>query len=1191
MVARVILIDVSPRNAATGAAVTLRLAGGGADAPYYYGGNHYRAGVTGLPGFQCSINFDGDDFGTGGVPQAAEIAWQPSTKADLAAMAGYFWPDAPVTVRIGDESASGALPPVRLTGKVLSGTVESGALKLVLSDPAADMKNPLLTARYGGTGGIDGPAEWDAKIKRRVWGRVWNLAGQCIDKANNIYCYADPARPILAIDAVRDKGANAASLATCGWAGSAAATFAALQAAVAPQGGGVICSSIACVKWWTAPAGDLTADLRGEVGAAYVETTADIVERIVQAGPATPFAAGAIAAARSARPAPIGCVVDDEYTTVASLIDTLLGNSSLLWLLNANGEIVLREWLWGASAATATSLSVRRTSTFKPVVTRKIGYRKNQNKAARGDLAGIVLVDDVAFDDGSTLAAAIADAATTAIWGDVTGTGRPADNATVGATTGGNLTSSSLGTLSDGQVVTAQGTSAAIAGQAWAATNGTQAAVANANVPLGDNEVVNSDFGLMDAAWSTVYPLGFESAWTGNATNWASIIYTDQRVQMADQTYAFERKLSGPAPYPVNAVFDGVIVGRNSPSSIRRFALPVQPGERLFASAYIGHQSCASGEVVIGYFDDNGIYIAETGVGSVPVADVGTAAATTLRRDQLARSAGFVVVPSDGTYTGGTGRCRWAIVWTRFYLSGSPATSRGLTSGLMLSKVAAGQTAIPAYSPGPADRLATFGAVTGSSLQSSSLGILSDGQVVTNQGVSAAVAGQGPLTTSALTPAQVANANVPVGGNIVAKPTFEDGLRGLWNAGTVVSVSGQSFAKALQLTPAGAAASALCSDPVAVSGRGISVSPGDVFFFDLWIDTSTVTAGQWAIIGLDGGNDAGAYTGSSPQFSVAAGAGWQRVTYRGAIPSGVSKVQPFIYVSGGTGSVRFSNIVISRSQPGADVTATGTAAAIAGQAATATSSDFSVITGATKPADNATRNIVTYSASAPASPINGDLWVDTSGTFAVFKLRAGGAWVVGANALSAYNALSGKPVALADINTTESGKLAGIAAGADVTSANVAAGFIGMGALATLSSIATANINPNSVTMTSSTAVSNETWADGSIHDVLSLTVAPASTGSVLIITGVINAYEQDSVNSHFVTYNVNCTGISSPVATGATRWGDGSGPPQNQSFSAIVTGVSGSATITLTAQAVVMGSGIVVKINFASLNIVEVKR
>jgi hypothetical protein len=81
----------------------------------------------------------------------------------------------------------------------------------------------------------------------------------------------------------------------------------------------------------------------------------------------------------------------------------------------------------------------------------------------------------------------------------------------------------------------------------------------------------------------------------------------------------------------------------------------------------------------------------------------------------------------------------------------------------------------------------------------------------------------------------------------------------------------------------------------------------------------------------------------------------------------------------------------------------------------------------------ATRNIVTYSMAAPSSPVDNDLWVDLSGTFAVFKLRSGGAWVTGANALTAYNALSGTPVALADINTTESSKLAGIESGADVT--------------------------------------------------------------------------------------------------------------------------------------------------------------
>jgi hypothetical protein len=95
--------------------------------------------------------------------------------------------------------------------------------------------------------------------------------------------------------------------------------------------------------------------------------------------------------------------------------------------------------------------------------------------------------------------------------------------------------------------------------------------------------------------------------------------------------------------------------------------------------------------------------------------------------------------------------------------------------------------------------------------------------------------------------------------------------------------------------------------------------------------------------------------------------------------------------------------------------------------------DFATrVGGAAKPANNATRNVVTYSTTAPTTPVDGDLWVDLSGTFAIFKLRSGGAWAIGANALSVYNTLSGKPIALADISTTESNKLAGIAAGATV---------------------------------------------------------------------------------------------------------------------------------------------------------------
>jgi hypothetical protein len=402
MAAPLILIEASPRLVSTGATATVRLAGGGAFSPYYYGGQHWRAGVVQLPTFITSLSFDGGDFGAGGIPQAAEIQWAPTTKADLAAMAAYYWPDAAITVRIGVE---GALPPVRLTGKVLDAPIDGGVLKLQLSDPAASIRKPLLTARYGGTGGLDGPADWEGKIKRRVWGRIWNLAGEPIDKANNIYAFADPLQRLQAFDAVRDKGAPASSLTTLAWQGTSAATLAALQAATAPTGGGVVCPSIACVKWWTKPAGDLTADLRGEIGASYVETAPEIAERIVGVLGGVSFTSGTVAAAKALRGAAVGWIARDENTTAAAQIEQLLGDNSLLWLLDQSGAIAIKPYAWGSPIATATSLKVGRKNVLKPLATRKIGYQRNETQMARGDIAAILFAEDVSFGDGTALQA------------------------------------------------------------------------------------------------------------------------------------------------------------------------------------------------------------------------------------------------------------------------------------------------------------------------------------------------------------------------------------------------------------------------------------------------------------------------------------------------------------------------------------------------------------------------------------------------------------------------------------------------------------------------------------------------------------------------------------------------------------------------------------------------------------------
>jgi hypothetical protein len=64
------------------------------------------------------------------------------------------------------------------------------------------------------------------------------------------------------------------------------------------------------------------------------------------------------------------------------------------------------------------------------------------------------------------------------------------------------------------------------------------------------------------------------------------------------------------------------------------------------------------------------------------------------------------------------------------------------------------------------------------------------------------------------------------------------------------------------------------------------------------------------------------------------------------------------------------------------------------------------VSGSGKPADYATVNRVTYSSSAPSSPVDGDIWVNTAASPAVIKLRVSGAWQSGANLVSNTNQLT-----------------------------------------------------------------------------------------------------------------------------------------------------------------------------------------
>ncbi len=109
----------------------------------------------------------------------------------------------------------------------------------------------------------------------------------------------------------------------------------------------------------------------------------------------------------------------------------------------------------------------------------------------------------------------------------------------------------------------------------------------------------------------------------------------------------------------------------------------------------------------------------------------------------------------------------------------------------------------------------------------------------------------------------------------------------------------------------------------------------------------------------------------------------------------------------------------------------GIASAITGQAPAAT--DSTIATGATK-------NIVTFNASAPASPVNGDIWVDTSTTPYIIKTRIAGAWqnsgsYGGIFGSTLYEAGGGAVATLANFKTS-SGTAAAIAGQGDLATTN-----------------------------------------------------------------------------------------------------------------------------------------------------------
>jgi hypothetical protein len=395
------LVDAAPRDPATGALTPVFLGGGGR-APLHHNGRHYRAGILSVPVLAASIQWDDRGWTGGSIPTSGSIIFAPADRQLLDALGRLFWRGADLVISVGPDAgpfvryltgtcASARVPDagpfVRyLTGTCASARVAGPRLIIEAADLSSGIDRPLVTARFAGSGGLEGIAEAAGRPKRRSWGRVFNVEGRLLDKANSIYEFGDPARPLQDITVVRDKGRDGAR-AVLPWQGSAAATFAALQAGSAPAGGALVAPSIACAKWFTVPVGPVTADLLGEVGGGYVERPAAIAERVLQAVGGPAMSAAVRDAADLARPYAVGVHVGSETETAAQVIDRLLLGVSMLWTLDATGAVRISPITLAAPSEAVRSVDVTRDRQMLPSRTRRVGYRRNERPHSDGEIA------------------------------------------------------------------------------------------------------------------------------------------------------------------------------------------------------------------------------------------------------------------------------------------------------------------------------------------------------------------------------------------------------------------------------------------------------------------------------------------------------------------------------------------------------------------------------------------------------------------------------------------------------------------------------------------------------------------------------------------------------------------------------------------------------------------------------------
>jgi len=232
---------------------------------------------------------------------------------------------------------------------------------------------------------------------------------------------------------------------------------------------------------------------------------------------------------------------------------------------------------------------------------------------------------------------------------------------------------------------TSSNTAASIANQGWAATQG-EAATSNAQVALGENMLVNTD-------WQEGID-GWYQGWTGNTglpvfqgmalAGWSGFVKT-----------SYVTVSGTPA---INTVADALCSKTyNELNDLRRYSPRIAVGDRLHVSTYAAGHRCRCA-LIVAFFDENGSVLTDPEVGRT-TSDNTPGGFANGRLENAQRIGGFLTVPASTCYM---------MIIQRLIAVGGVADPYAFFGFPMVAKVSASQTTAPAYRTGAVDRYVDY---------------------------------------------------------------------------------------------------------------------------------------------------------------------------------------------------------------------------------------------------------------------------------------------------------------------------------------------------------------------------------------------------------------------------------------------------------------------------------------------------